>query len=124
MVGSGTSPVSNSFFGTLIFEGDPLSTKADINFPWGSMKKSSLPSPRQRGWTPPARETCLMWSNEGKEATKTSHLPVRFSPQAISRPSGDKWNSSFMKLDEYSGLGLLSPLTEIVDKVFVSCVKR
>src|SRR5215469_4187465 len=43
-------------------------------------EKFSLPSPRQRGWAPPASETCLMWSNEGKEATKTSHLPVRFSP--------------------------------------------
>src|SRR5271168_1027968 len=67
------------------------STWADESWPEPkSKKKSSLPSPRQRGQVPPSLEICHFAPVQGKGATYISGRPVSLELYATHRASGEK----------------------------------
>src|SRR6202049_2880810 len=83
-------------------------TSTAVIFPSAPAKNSSLPSPRQRGCSPPAVEPLHKPSEAGKGRTYTSRCPDSSEVYAIHRPSGEIWPWSSLNSVLRNGIGFRS----------------
>src|SRR5215813_1212509 len=83
-------------------------TATAIIFPSPPTKKSSLPSPRQRGCSPPAVEILFSPSALGNCRTYTSRCPDLSDVYAIQWPSGESCPKSSPNCDRRKGTGFRS----------------
>ncbi len=83
-------------------------TAAATIFPSAPAKNSSLPSPRQRGCSPPAMEIFHRPSPAGNGCTYTSRRPDSSVVKAIQWPSGESCPKSSLNPERRKGTGFRS----------------
>src|SRR5438094_1490496 len=85
-------------------EGTPALTATAIILPSAPTKNSSLPSPRQRGCSPPVREIFHWLSAAGNGRTYTSRCPDSSDVYAIQWLSGESWPETSLNSERRKGV--------------------